>query len=210
MKIARFFGVLFGILGVILLVGTAILCFVSLDAPTEVAQLPQAGLDCAQEVMDALAEGNWEKAASRMYGQPDLGVSAAPESPEAQKLWQAFQKSLTYEFIGPCYATDTGFARNAMVSALKVSSVTDKVSTYAREMLNERIAAATEMAELYDESGEFRSDLMDEIMTLALDKALAQNGEMEVVDVTLGLIYRDGAWWVVPDQALLKLLTGGV
>ena len=209
MKIARFFGVLFGILGVILLVGTAIVCFVSLDAPTEVAQIPQAGLDCAQEVMDAFAEGNWEKAASRMYGQPDLGVSASPESPEAQKLWQTFQKSFTYEFLGPCYATDTGFARDALVSALKVSSVTGKVSTYAREMLSERIAAATEMGELYDENGDFRADLMEEIMTLALDKALAQDGEMEAVDVTLALVYRDGAWWAVPDQALLKLLAGG-
>ena len=209
MKIARFIGVLFGILGVVLLVGTAVLCFLSLDATAEVAQLPQAGLDCAQEVMDALGSGDWEKAAARMYGQPDLGVSGAPESPEAQKLWQAFQKSLTYEFIGPCYATDTGFARSALVSALKVSSVTDKVSTYAREMLNERIAAATEMGELYDENGDFRADLMEKIMTLALDKALAQDGEMEEVDVTLELVYRDGAWWAVPDQALLKLLTGG-
>lgn len=209
MKIARFFGVLFGILGVVLLLGTAIVCFVSLDAPTEVAQVPQAGLDCAQEVMDAIAQGDFSKASQRMYGQPDLGVSAAPESPEARKLWQAFQKSFTYEFLGPCYATDTGFARDALVAALKVSSVTGKVSTYARDMLNERIAEATEMGDLYDESGEFRADLMDEIMTLALDKALAQDGEKEAVDVTLELVYRDGAWWAVPDQALLKLLTGG-
>ena len=209
MKIARFFGVLFGILGVILLVGTAILCFVSLDAPTEVAQIPQAGLDCAQEVMDALGSGDWEKAAARMYGQPDLGVSGTPESPEAQKLWQAFRKSLTYEFIGPCYVTDSGFARNVMVSALNVPSVTGKVSVYARELLNARIAAATEMEELYDETGEFRADLMAEIMTQALDKALAQGGEMDTVDVTLGLVCRDGTWWAVPDQALLKLLAGG-
>ena len=65
MKIARFIGVLFGILGVVLLVGTAVLCFLSLDATAEVAQLPQAGLDCAQEVMDALGSGDWEKAAAR-------------------------------------------------------------------------------------------------------------------------------------------------
>ena len=209
MKIARFFGVLFGILGVVLLLGTAIVCFVSLDAQPEVAQVPQAGLDCAQEVMDAIAQGDFSKASQRMYGQPDLGASASPESPEARKLWQAFQKSFTYEFLGPCYATDTGFARNALVSALNVPSVTGKVSVYARELLSERIAAATEMEELYDETGEFRADLMAEIMTQALDKALAQGGEMDTVDVTLGLVCRDGTWWAVPDQALLKLLAGG-
>ena len=209
MKIARFIGVLFGILGVVLLVGTAVLCFLSLDAPAEVTQLPQAGLDCAREVMDAIAQGDFSKASQRMYGQPDLGASASPESPEARKLWQAFQKSFTYEFLGPCYATDTGFARNALVSALNVPSVTGKVSGYARELLNARIAAATEMEELYDETGEFRADLMAEIMTQALDKALAQGGEMDTVDVTLGLVCRDGTWWAVPDQALLKLLAGG-
>ena len=209
MKIARFFGVLFGILGVILLVGTPIVCFVSLDAPAQVAQIPQAGLDCVQEVMDAIAEGDLAKAASRMYGQPDLGVSASPDGPEAQKLWETFRESLSYEFLGPCYATETGFARKAQVSCLKVSSVTEKVTGYAQELLNARIAEATEKEQLYDDSGEFRGDVIDEVMTQALDKALAQDGQMATADMTLELTYRDGVWWVVPDQALLNLLTGG-
>ncbi len=56
---------------------------------------------------------------------------------------------------------------------------------------------------------EARRRAVEEDFTQALDKALAQGGEMDTVDVTLGLVCRDGTWWAVPDQALLKLLAGG-
>ncbi len=210
MKVARFFAVIFGILGLLVMLGTAGLCFAAIDLPTQVAQVPQAGLDCAKEMMDAIALGDLETASARMYGQPDLGAARVPEDPDSAKLWQAFLGSFSYEFLGPCYATDVGFARDALVSVLDVSAILDGVDGYAREMLQEHINTATEMAELYDETGEFRQDLMDSVMVRALDKAMAEDGRMLTAEVTLGLIYRDGAWWVVPDAALLKLLAGGI
>ena len=41
-----------------------------------------------------------------------------------------------------------------------------------------------------------------------MTQALSEDAQTVTRDVTLGLIYQDGAWWVVPDQALLKIISG--
>ena len=45
-------------------------------------------------------------------------------------------------------------------------------------------------------------------MSDAVTQALAEDAQTVTRNVTLSLIYQDGAWWVVPDQALLQTISG--
>ena len=118
--------------------------------------------------------------------------------------------SLSCEFRGSCYATDTGLARDAVITALDVSTVTEAVGEYAHALLTQRVETAEDMSELYDEEDNFRQDLVDAIVLEAVDQAIRENGQTASFDVTLSLIQRDGQWWVVPDQALLQAISGGL
>ena len=210
MKIARFFAVIFGLIGTVLMIGSIGLCLISLDAPVRMPETPAAAVECSEDLMNALADGDCAAAGNVLYGQPDLGVDREPADEVGQMIWTAFLGSISYEFKGDCYATDSGIARDATITAMDIPSVTDAVSQHAHALLTARVENATDMAELYDEENNFREDLVADVLSEAVVRALAENAETVTRDVTLNLICRDGQWWVVPDQALLQTISGGV
>lgn len=210
MKAARFFAVIFGLIGTVLMIGAVALCLVSLDEPAQIVETPAAAVACSEELMEAIADGDFAAAGDKLYGQPDLGADREPEDEMASMVWTAFVGSISYEFKGDCYATDSGIARDAVITALDVPSVTGSLSQRAHALLTAKVESATDMAELYDENNNFRTDLVEDVLGQALVQALAEDAQTVTRDVTLNLICRDGQWWVVPDQALLTAITGGV
>lgn len=210
MKIEKFFASILGALGIAILVFTLVLCFVSLDAETVLLTPPGEALERAEAMMDAVAEGDYAAAGQLMYGQPDLGADREPADAVGQLVWDAFIGSISYEFVGECYATDSGIAQNVSVTTLDISSVMSNLKPRVNTLLNERIAQATEMSQLYDEENNFREDLVEEVLQKAITAALAEDAQNVTREVTLSIAYREGQWWVVPDAALLSAISGGV
>ena len=66
MKAARVFAVIFGIVGLVLMVGTAVVCFGALDAPVR-AEVPEAVQECAAEVVQLLNEGDLNNVRLKLY-----------------------------------------------------------------------------------------------------------------------------------------------
>lgn len=210
MKIAKVFSIIFAVLGSVLLLGTMVLSLLSMNAPVRLLDLPEAAVQCGQDLMDALEEGDYAAAAAVMYGQPDLGVDHLPSDEAGTMVWEAFLDSMVCEFTGECYATDSGIARNARITTMNIDTVMASLKERVHILLQARIDAAKEMSELYDEENNFREDLVNEILYQAVEQALEENVDTVSYDVTLRMIHRDGQWWVVPDQALLKAISGGV
>lgn len=210
MKIAKFFSGLLGVIGIAVLVFTMVLAFVSLDAETVLLTPPGEALERAETMMDAVAAGDYASAGQLMYGQPDLGADREPADKVGQLVWDSFTDSISYEFVGECYATDSGISQNVSITCLELSSVMSNLKTRVNTLLNERIAQATEMSQLYDEENNFREDLVEEVLQQAVTAALQEDAQSVTREVTLSLAYREGQWWVVPDAALLNAISGGV
>lgn len=208
MKIAKFFSGIFAVLGCLLLAGSIILCLFSLNAPVRVLEIPQGAQACSDAFAQKVDAGDLTAAAQLMYGQPDLGAEGVSSDPESDLIWKAFLESISFEFTGKCYAVENGFARNASVSMLDVSSVTGKLADRVQALVNQKIASAETLSDVYDEDGNFREELAQQILTAALQQCLSQDAQMVAREVTVKLVNRDGAWWVVPDQALLQALSG--
>lgn len=210
MKIAKLFSGIFAALGTVLMLAALMLSLVSMNASPRLVRVPQGAVDQSQALLDAIAKGDFDAAGKTMYGQPELSGEPEAEDAAGQRIWDAFVGSLSCEFRGSCYATDTGLARDAVITALDVSTVTEAVGEYAHALLTQRVETAEDMSELYDEENNFRQDLVDAIVLEAVDQAIRENGQTASFDVTLSLIQRDGQWWVVPDQALLQAISGGL
>ena len=208
MKIARFFFVIFGIFGVLLLVGSICLCLFSLKAPVRVLELPQEAIHTSEAFAQALNGGDLTAAAQYIYGQPDLGAAGTPEDPETAAVWNAFLGSISFEYTGKLSAADSGLVRAASVVTLDIASVTEKLPERAQALVNQKIVSAESLTDVYDETGSFREELVTEILRQALEQALTQDAQTLTREVTVKLINRDGKWWVVPDQALLQALSG--
>lgn len=210
MKLARSFAMIFAVVGIVLMLGTTAVCLLSLDATVEMVGTPKEAIARSEEMMEALAQGDFSAAADVMYGQPDLGADQGPEDALSALVWDAFVDSISYEFVGVCYAEDSGIYRDAAITALDIPAVTENLQTRVHAVLTARMEAAEDMAELYDENGAFRGELTEQVLSQAVEQAIEEDGVLVTRDVTLKLIHRDGQWWVVPDQALLQAISGGV
>ncbi len=209
MKLARFFAYLFGILGTVVMVFSILLCLTSLDREAQLKNLPAGAEACAQGLMEAAGAGDFAAASQFLYGQPDLG-GKEPESIYGTMVWDACRGSFSYTFLGDCYAAGERICRDVSVTYLDVPSVTRGLSQRAHSLLTARVEAAEDMAELYDEQGDFREDLLAEVLQDALVRCLAEDSVLVTGEVTLTLLQEDGRWWAVAEEGFYKALSGGV
>lgn len=208
MKVARVFGVLFGILGLVLMLGTAALSFGFLDAPVR-AEVPRDVKECAAEVAELLNNGELDALADRFYGNPRLGADRVLTGDTAA-VWEIFCEGISCELTSEVYVSGSSYAVDAVITVPKIESITDSVTEHGKRLLDERVAAAEKMAELYDENGEFRQDLIDEVMAQAVTLSLGEEPEMLTCETTIGFVYKAERWQAVPDQTLMRALQGGL
>ncbi len=210
MKFARYFAVMLGILASALMVFSIGLCLVSLNARVTMPQAPEGATACSDALREAVNAGDYEAMSQVLFGQPDLGVHGKPENLKTLLVWDAFLGSLSLEYKGACYATDSGVARDAVVRGLNLSAMTGALDRQAHALLTARVEEAETMAELYDETNNFREDLVEEVLQEALIRCLSEDVSRGEQEITVKLICRDGQWWAVPDSALLDMLSGGL
>lgn len=208
MKIAKFFSAIFGVLGAVVMVFSIVLCLFSLNREPMIREMPEGAVECSEKLMEAFAAGDYAAASQVLYGQPQLGEGWAPEDAAGKQIQEKYLESLDYTFRGDCYATDFGICRDVSVTYLQVSSITDAVSRHAHALMTARVEAAETMEELYDESGNFREELVSQVLNQAVELAVAE-GQSVTVDMTLTLIHRDGQWWAAPNEALLTAMASG-
>ena len=208
MKIARFFAVIFACIGSLLLFGSMVFFLWNRNADVRIRELPGEAVSAAEEFVRALNEGDLEAAAERMYGQPDLGVGEILQNTESALVWEAFCSSIAVELTGEWEVEQSALVRTASVTNLDVSAILGKLPEQVQLLVDQRVAAAEDLSELYDEQNELREEVVDEILREALQQMLAQDAARVSREVTLKLINRDGQWWVVPHQNLLQILSG--
>ena len=208
MKIARFFAYIFACIGMVLLIGSMGFFLWNRNAPVRVRELPQQAVSVSDDFVRALNAGDLEAAARLMYGQPDLGVSGAPADRETALVWEAFRSSIVMELTGEWAVEQSALVRSGTVACLDVSSVLGSLPEQVQSLLDQKIAAAETLSEIYNEQNEFREELVDRVLAEAVQQALSQDARTVTREVTVKLVNRDGGWWVVPHPDLLQILTG--
>ena len=208
--IARIVGVIFVLAGTAAAVFGVWLSMDNLESiPVLLAPVEEAG-NQAQTLMDAVSEGDYETAGTVLLGDPELGVDRLPEDEAGRMIWEAFVESYQYELVGECYATDSGVSQNVRVTYLDIGSVTQNLRQRSRSLLEERIAQAEDVSELYNENNEFHEEFVMAALYDAVRDALREDAKQTTVEFTLNLVYSDGVWLVVPDSALKSAISGGI
>ena len=210
MKIAKFFAGILGTLGTVLLVGSIGLCLFSLNAPPRMEEVPVGAAACADAFGAAVEAKEFENAQALIYGQPDLGLAGTPEDDLTRMTWDLVLQNLEFSWTGDYYLKDAVLYRDASVQYMEAASATLTLPIRAHALLTQQVEAATDMAQLYDEAGEFREDLIVDVMKTALTQALEEDVRFVTANVSVQLVHRDGQWWIVPDAALLTALSGGL
>lgn len=206
----KIFSLLFGLVGLCLMVGTVVLCLGSLHKNPALVEVSAAAQQRAEAFLEAVAQGDYAEAGTMMLGQPDLGADREPADAVGVLVWDAFVVSMKYEFTGDFYATENGIARDVRMTCLDVSGVTQTLEERAKARLQQRVSENGYDPELYDENGNYREDFVEEVLLEAAEQALQEDGKTTSRELTLKLVFQGDQWWVVPEQALLEAISGGL
>lgn len=100
--------------------------------------------------------------------------------------------------------------RMALIRYLDVPSTIEGLGIYAQALLSQRIAAAEDSTEIYDENNNFREELVTEILRDATVQVLEDNKKYQEQTIPLYMVFDEGEWWVMPDADLLNVLSGSI
>lgn len=207
MKVAKIFAVLFAVAGIVLMLGSCVICFASLNRPVEVLEYPEDVGICFDQFAEAVNAGDYAALEQLLYGQPKLGADQAPEDIHVAMVWDAFRETIQFSYTGKAFLQDSDFVREAAISALDITALTSKLEAQVRSVLQETIVAAEDPAALYDAAGNFRTEVVEKALQQSLEQLLSQNASFVTRDVTIKLVRRDGHWWAVPDQTFMQTIS---
>ena len=209
MKISKLASAMFFAAGTVLLVGSVVMSFAALSRPAKAVKPTQEANACAQSVLRALDDGDLSKVEEYFYGKPTLGLEQEPATAEGKQIWNAYRDSIAVTTDGYCYGEGTNIYQTAKVTAMDITGTLSQWDKGAGELLKQKIDAAEDPAVLLDEGGDVPQTLKDELRGQALTQALA-DAKTATTRITFQLMEQDGQWWVLPDQAMLDVLSGAV
>lgn len=201
---------LFGVIGVCAAAAGIFLSFQFMNASPILVKQPQAAKQQAAALLDAVCAEDMKTAGSLLYGTPSLGADRDPADAVGILLWDSFVESMEYELGSECYATDSGVALDVTITALDMDTVTATLRDRSQVLLEQRVAAAQDADDVYDENGDYREDFVMQVLYDATVDALAEDARMVSKDITMSLVYDDGQWWIMPESGLMEAISGGI
>lgn len=210
MKSSKIVSALFGLLGLIAAGVSIFLSFLYMDATPVLLEQPEAAAAQVTELMEAVCQNDYAAASQLIQGTPDFGVDREPEDAVSGLIWDAFVSSVSYELEGELYATDSGVAQDISVTTMDISSVTDVLKDRSAVLLEQRMEAAEDPDEVYDENNDYREDFVMQVLYDAAQDALEEDATTVTQSVTINMVYENDQWWIVADSQLLSVISGGV
>ena len=160
-------------------------------------------------MLDSVIAGDYSAAGKLMQNQPDLGFSC-PENAIGKACWDAFIGSIRYELVGEGYACGDGAAHKIRVTCLDLSAISESLPERVSALLEAKMAACGDISEVYDENREYRQELIDELTLEAIEAILTEEAKSITVELEVKLVCVGDQWKIVPDENLLKTITGGL
>lgn len=209
-KTSHIVSAVFGLVGIAIAALTLNYALSNLTAPAQILQTPDSANQCTELLMRNICDGAFSEASNYLYGVPNLELDQAPEDAVGRIIWGAYLSSMEYEFLGECYATQNGLARDVRFTSLDISFVTDSLAPIAQEIFYARLENAQDQTLIYDEHNNYRDEFIQEVIVDAAEQSLKDNARYTETTVTLRLDYHRGQWLVVPDNTFMNTVFGEI
>lgn len=196
------------IMGFLSIIAGIIAIFWGLQAEPVILREPEKARQCAEGFLKAINDGSLAEAADYLPDPSVLGEVPEGADPIAALIWDTYRTQLNAELVSGLYTTADGLCMDMELTALDVDDVVEKIGTLAVKRMQERAAAASDMSELYGDDGQYRPELVDDVLQQAALETLMCDLPTVTTGITLHLTQSAEAWMVIPDRALVNALSG--
>ena len=200
--------IVLSIVGFLSIIAGIFAIFWGLQADPVILREPEKAKQCAEEFLQAVNDGSLAEAADYLPDPSALGEVPEDADPIAGLVWDTYRTQLDAELVSVLYTTADGLCMDMELTALDVDDVVEKIGTLAVKRMQERVAAASDMSELYGDDGQYRPELVDDVLQQAALETLMCDLLTVTTGITLHLTQSGEAWKVIPDRALINALSG--
>lgn len=164
--------------------------------------------ETVETFFNALCRRDWAGASECLAGSPDLGMTP-PEEAEALRIWDAYVNSWRWE-AGESGRTDDFHAwQKVRFTALVQEDMLAGLRGDVQQLLEQRVQEADTAADVYEENGDYKEEVILAALHDALTDRLERAGEFTADrELTVRLRYEETGWRIELDEALLSALTG--
>ena len=208
MKFNKILSILFAVIAVALIALTAFGYAAFHDEPPMIKTSTDIAEAKTITLMEAICHGDYAAASAVLYGNPTIEWSWDTASNLSTTLWTAYADSISYEFDGSSYTTESGIFRDVTITAMDVAALGPKIYERFQQLSDPYVTAATRDHEIYDEDGNLRQEFTEKLLYQAIDEILAEDNATVSYQITLELVFQDGQWWVVPSKSLIDIVAG--
>lgn len=195
-------------LGLALVVFTGALAFSARSLPVTLLSEPREAEETVQALVDALNQGDLAQVSLALYGQPTLEEQPDFDNPFLNTVWERYLESFSCRVEGDWVASDSGISQRIIMEALDIQGALPAVERRYQELLPLR--SESEAAErVYNEDGSYREEFVLSVLDEAAREVLSQDCATTSRNVTLTLVYRENRWWILPQEGLMDILSGG-
>jgi hypothetical protein len=163
----------------------------------------------AESFFEAVCAGRYKDAYAFLSGSSDLGLQNEPRDESERLLYDALRGSYAVSLGGEAVRTGTTAALEADFTCLDVPALMGGIHDDVNTLLAIAVENAKYAGDVYNGDGSYR----DEVVRAAYLQALKERiGRAEqyytTVRLKVTMEYRDRAWQIVPDEAMMDALAG--
>ena len=157
-----------------------------------------------------LQDGEYDAAYARLYGYSSLGLENEPETAPGQRLYAALRQSYSYTLIGESTVDGMSARQQMQFRYLDVAALEADARTELENVIGS-LSRDRAYDQVFDENNNYLAAFAREAYAQALDTVLSHAEDYYATSgVQLTLRSVDGSWCIVPDESLLKVLSGGL
>lgn len=151
---------------------------------TDTAGIPLA----ADSVMNAVHTGDWNSLELLVAEDYTLEPMTGEEGSAERMIWEAYQKSLQWNCAGEFDIEGAKVMQKVSVTCLDIPALTGRMIEILPEI-------ADDVAE-------------EDLLAAAVETVLFEELPLLQRDITMTFVRKDGRWKLIPNNALLALLSG--
>lgn len=153
---------------------------------------PEGIPEAADAVMNSIRTGDWAGLTDMVLGSPALTPPAADADSAESRIWEAYRKSLQWTCAESFGVQDSSITQKVSVTCLDIPGVTDAISKILSDSGSDGFDTASQT----------------ELLRRAATQVLESQVPMLRREITLTFQREQGRWMLVPNHALLTLLSG--
>ena len=153
---------------------------------------PEEIPDAVDAVMTSIQTGDWVRLEEMISGNPELTPKVGAADSAEKMIWDAYRNSLQWSCEEPFRIHSSLITQKVSITCMDIPSITDAISTMLSSADSTGFDAATQ------------TEFLHTVAAHVLESELP----MIRREITLTFQRNQGHWMLVPNNALLMLLSG--